>query len=339
MDNVEIAVKLENELGELFKSLIGSPQGDAASALFFIIYLATILRKSKLQIENKENHNISHLQDHNYAKSGSKQHLEEHNYSRKAPENATFTLDKQYADDISWASTSLSTLETIETIVPAELKARNLYVNESKTEKYSISRDSNDDWKNCKLVGSKLDTERDISNRKTLVNLAFQRLKPILLSQRTTKTAKLKIFEALLESIFLYNSELWGLTKQQEAQLEVFQRQILRRMLNLKYSEDGERWPSNKKLYQLANQTAWSEKIAKRRLSSFGHICRLPEDTPAKIALKKALKPVKRGKPKTTYLSTLEKQLKSRNIKGIKEGIKIAQDRDTWNTTIQGSST
>ena len=38
LDNGEIAVKLENELGELFKSLIGSPRGDAASALFFIIY-------------------------------------------------------------------------------------------------------------------------------------------------------------------------------------------------------------------------------------------------------------------------------------------------------------
>ena len=35
LNNVEIAMKLENELGELFKSLIGSPQGDAASALFF----------------------------------------------------------------------------------------------------------------------------------------------------------------------------------------------------------------------------------------------------------------------------------------------------------------
>ena len=59
-------------------------------------------------------------------------------------------------------------------------------------------------------------------------------------------------------------------------------------------------------------------------------MCRLPEDTPAKIALTEALKPVKRpqGKPKTTYLSALEK-----------DGIKITQDRDTWNMTIQGSST
>ena len=110
----------------------------------------------------------------------------------------------------------------IESIVPAKLKTRNLYVNESKTEKYSISRNSNDDWKNCKLVGSKLDTERDIKHRKTLVNLAFQNLKLILLSQRTSTTAKLRIFEALLESIFLYNSELWGLTKAQEAHIDVF---------------------------------------------------------------------------------------------------------------------
>ena len=104
LDNVEIAVKLENELEELFKSLTGSPQGDAASDLFFIIFLATIPRKSKLQIENKENPNIPHLQDHNYAKSSSRQHLEEHNYSKIAPKNPTFTLDQQYADDISWAS-------------------------------------------------------------------------------------------------------------------------------------------------------------------------------------------------------------------------------------------
>ena len=73
----------------------------------------------------------------------------------------------------------------------------------------------------------------------------------------------------------------------------------------------------------------------------FGYICRLPEDTPAKIALNEALNPVKRprGKPKNTYLGTIDKQLKKRNIKSVKEAINIAQDRDTWNTTIQGSST
>ena len=44
LDNVQIAVKLENQIGNTFESKIGSPQGDAASALFFIIYLAKTLK-------------------------------------------------------------------------------------------------------------------------------------------------------------------------------------------------------------------------------------------------------------------------------------------------------
>ena len=47
LDNVQISVKLENETGKLFKSLIGSPHGDAASSLFFIIYLAVTLKNEK----------------------------------------------------------------------------------------------------------------------------------------------------------------------------------------------------------------------------------------------------------------------------------------------------
>ena len=45
LENVELCVKLENLLGSAFKTNIGSPQGDGASALFFITYLAKSLKK------------------------------------------------------------------------------------------------------------------------------------------------------------------------------------------------------------------------------------------------------------------------------------------------------
>ena len=45
LENVELCVKLENLLGRAFKTNIGSPQGDGASALFFITYLAKSLKK------------------------------------------------------------------------------------------------------------------------------------------------------------------------------------------------------------------------------------------------------------------------------------------------------
>ena len=44
LNYVQLAVKLENKIGKLFESRIGSPQGDAASALFLIINLAVSLK-------------------------------------------------------------------------------------------------------------------------------------------------------------------------------------------------------------------------------------------------------------------------------------------------------
>ena len=66
LNDVEIVVKLENQIGELFKSLIGSPQGDAASALFFIIYLATILKQAKQKLTEKDQALPLHFKDHTY---------------------------------------------------------------------------------------------------------------------------------------------------------------------------------------------------------------------------------------------------------------------------------
>ena len=66
LDNVQIAVKLENEIGDLFKSLIGSPQGDAASALFFIIYLAIILKIANEKLDSTGQFLPPHISDHTY---------------------------------------------------------------------------------------------------------------------------------------------------------------------------------------------------------------------------------------------------------------------------------
>ena len=84
---------------------------------------------------------------------------------------------------------------------------------------------------NCKLVGSKLETVNDIENRIKLVNYSYSTLKPIL-SQKECKTdIKLSIFNALIESIFLYNSEIWSLTQTLENDIDVFQRKLLRKRL------------------------------------------------------------------------------------------------------------
>ena len=52
-------------------------------------------------------------------------------------------------------------------------------------------------------------------------------------------------------------------------------------------------------------QTWWSKKIFEERIRFFGHIYRLPQNNPARLALSKTLRPTKRpkSKPQTTHLS------------------------------------
>ena len=84
----------------------------------------------------------------------------------------------------------------------------------------------------------------------------------------------------------------------------------------------------------------WSREIKKRRLKWFGHLLRLPNETPAKQALTEALTPVKkpRGKPKLTWLGLIVKDMATINIRvsldNLEELIEIANERACWNGLV-----
>ena len=172
------------------------------SALFFIIYLAISLSKYN---QNSDSGPASWCDDHTYSnRTGHKilpTGLDDHNYYVINP-NQQFTLDQQYADDIGWASTQSSTINHIENEIPTLLTDRNLNINASKTERYKVSRQSTDDWQHCKYIGSLLGTEEDIGRRTQLTNFAYQKLKNIFKSKHITDDTKIRVFTALIESIF-----------------------------------------------------------------------------------------------------------------------------------------
>ena len=316
LDKVNFSVKLEGKIGKPFLTNIGSPQGDGASALLFIIYLALALLlflKKKCQPK--------FLEDHNYTKDTN---------------NNYFTIDQQYADDIGWASTGIHILQNIEKEIPVILKSRNLFINESKTERYKITRSGPVEWRKCKYVGSLLGTYEDINRRIGLTNGAYNTLKNILTSKKVSFELKLRIFCALLESIFLYNCECWGINKHLENKIDIFQRKILRNILGIRWSKGN--WLSNKDLYKLTNQIEWSKKVSHRRLRFFGHVARLPEGAPAKVALYESIRYIKKpvGRPATTLLSTLKSQLKELGFQDFHTAIESAKDREKWRNIITG---
>ena len=110
--------------------------------------------------------------------------------------------------------------------------------------------------------------------------------------------------------------------------------------MGYRYPENRDYWPPNDKLYKETKQTPWSVKIAKRRLTFFGHVSRIAETTPVKIALREALRPSKtpRGRPKTTYLQVIKAQLKEKHFQTLADAMMEAKYRERWRAIVQDSS-
>ena len=158
-----------------------------------------------------------------------------------------------------------------------------------------------------KLLGSMLDTDSDMKRRKMLSLEAMKHMEHHWRNNRNTIKTKLRIFNAYITPIALYNSHLWSMNASREGAIDAFQRRLLRHAINIRYP----RRISNEALMNMTKETRWSQAIAYRRLVWFGHMMRLPAGTPVRRALREAEVQVKlpRGRPKTTWLSSMKAQL------------------------------
>ena len=168
------------------------------------------------------------------------------------------------------------------------------------------------DWETCKLLGSFLETSKDVNRRKQLSLNTFNNIRYIFESNILSTELKLRTFNTYISSIFLYNSEIWTVTPTIEHQIDSFHRRLLRNVLNIK-------WPkkiSNNNLYIITNTEKWSKTVTRRRLNWLGHLMRLDTETPARKALTEFLTPSKhpRGRPKATWLSIIKTDLQKINI-------------------------
>ena len=138
-------------------------------------------------------------------------------------------------------------------------------------------------WKKCKLLGSKLDTAKNLKTRKGKALDAMKKLHEIFASKYVSIQTKIKQFKTYVERVFMYNTELWTTTAAINKKIDSFHRRLLRRAIN-------NTWPkhlfTNTELYSITKSEPWSTIIMRRRLNFTGHLLRLNENTPARLALK-----------------------------------------------------
>ena len=284
ISGVKLKVRIGKELGDSIQTNIGVVQGDCLSAILFIYYLAKSV-KTFPKVTIREDHEGEALWSPlDWLIRKDKLNIE---------------IDPKYSDDMAFIRSQRAKINMIKRIIPNMLKEADLIENSSKREEYIISRNSNDKWSTCKYLGSKLETKKDIERRKILSLDAMKTLEPIFRSRNISEKTKIRIFEAYVNSIFLYNCELWTLTTTLEKNIDSFQRRLMRTVLQIF-------WPkviNNEQLYEKAKITKWSESVLKRRLTWVGHLARLNDNTPARVALREYLKDIPKpvGRPKLTW--------------------------------------
>ena len=107
-------------------------------------------------------------------------------------------------------------------------------------------------------------TEADIRTRKALAWKACNNLNNIWRSN-LTKNIKVKLFQATVESVLLYGSEIWTVTNKIDKSLDGCYTRILRRALNVSWKDHI----TNKELY--GDLPKITTGISKRRLQFAGH--------------------------------------------------------------------
>ena len=170
-------------------------------------------------------------------------------------------------------------------------------------------KDKNDEeWRKANKLGSPLECYEDMKGRIQLYSAAFNTIKKIWYHRKIHINKNLQLYKSTVKPILLYNSETWGLTKKEQNEIDVTHRRQLKTLMNKKKI-------CKNKLYEKCKEEKTSVTIKRNKWKLFGHILRLPLNTPANESIKyyfKVPKKIKKypGIPETTLPASIDKEIK-----------------------------
>ena len=155
----------------------------------------------------------------------------------------------EYADDADFADEDEDSLREMLPICKEILAEWDLLVNEDKTEFvrfYIAEKDEVDEkgepvkgrepWRKSVSLGSRLCSKEDITHRCILANVAFEKFQKVWIERSHIAVhTKVRLYEALVTPVLLYNCNSWAAPDNILKKLDVCQRKHLRRILNTTY--------------------------------------------------------------------------------------------------------
>ena len=197
-----------------------------------------------------------------------------------------------YADDVDSISNSNVFLDEVQRLAPDCLLKWHLIIDESKTEHTNIHRRNIryvEQWRKTRKLGSLLGDVEDITRRKQLAAVAFQRLWSLWVRKRKiSEGLRLRLYNAFIVPVLTCSMGTWGLTPTEWARFDLFHRRQLRQVIGIRYPE---KISSNTLLCERCECGPMSTSAIKARCGLFGHVMRMAHETPAQMAIYEYITP------------------------------------------------
>ena len=166
----------------------------------------------------------------------------------------------------------------------------------------------------------------DIRTRIGKANTAFGKIEKIMRSKQLNLKTKLKIYNATTIPVLLYGSETWQLYSTDAKKRNAFHRNCLRKILGISLLDKVR----NEVIMERTGAKDIVSIIQERRLRWFGHVVRMDSDRfPRKVCFWTPTGKRKRGRPKLTWKSSIERDLANVPMTW-KDATEAALDRQEW---------
>jgi len=310
-------VRVGADVSDWFETIVGVLQGCMLSPLLFNIFLEIIMARA--------------LNDVNAG----------------AVLNGNVISNLQFADDIAAMAESQDELQELVNNIVTESKKMGMAVNIEKTEVQHIGSMRKE--VKIKIGDSKLNqvedfiylggtisedatTDQDVKRRIGLACGVMQSLCSIWKAKNISLETKVKVYETLVLSVLLYNSETWALKETAKQKLRVFEMNCLRR---IKGVTRRNRIRNADIRMELNISMDVVQRIQRRRLRYFGHITRMKADRLPNIALfGRVHGSRKRGRPKKRWKDNLKEDLEEMGQTIVEACRLAASDRDEWRNSV-----
>ena len=181
-------------------------------------------------------------------------------------------------------------------------------------------------------IGSMDGSEGGMIRRIGLARGLFQNFNQVWTSKELSKHTKMRVYEVLILSALLYNSETWTLKENQKKRLRVLEMTFLRKIEGVT-RRDRVR---NQDIYtRLQYQRNVVQKIQQRRLRYFGHVVRMDPTRYPKVAMEGSVHGQRgRGRPKKRWMDMIEQDCEMLGL-DVYNAKRLAQDRAGWRNAVE----